>query len=425
MEIIRIVVKDLFGRLDYDLPLDQGYVTIITGPNGYGKTVILKIINSFLKQDYQFLFNIKFKFIQLYFTDFTVNLNQNDDVLKVLVTDEHSKEIESFDIAKSNDDVLHNLSYYLNFDDEEREFKNISRSYKYSIKKCILDEEKAKKKNNHWLDSKLDGCEISFIKAQRLEYRSLDKNKDTSRIELTIERFAKDLSEKIKLASEQSSIVAQKLDSSFPKRMFGLMEGSSNISSISDRLLGLQETRNNYIKYDFIKASDDSSVLSFKDINSTTIHKEYAHVLNLYIEDTLEKLSSYIDLYKKVDLFVSLLNEKMLAFKTIKIDQDRGFYFIGDKGDEINLDVLSSGEQNQIVLYYDIIFNTKEESIILIDEPEISLHVVWQKEFLDSLNRIIKINNIKKVIIATHSPQIINNKWKLTVDLFDLVDGNK
>lgn len=51
--------------------------------------------------------------------------------------------------------------------------------------------------------------------------------------------------------------------------------------------------------------------------------------------------------------------------------------------------------------------------------------MLFGKRILDSLNRIIKINNIKKVIIATHSPQIINNKWKLTVDLFDLVNGNK
>lgn len=53
---------------------------------------------------------------------------------------------------------------------------------------------------------------------------------------------------------------------------------------------------------------------------------------------------------------------------------------------------------------------------MLIDEPELSLHVVWQKQFLDDLLKIIELQKIN-VIIATHSPQIINNRWDLTVDL--------
>ncbi len=64
-------------------------------------------------------------------------------------------------------------------------------------------------------------------------------------------------------------------------------------------------------------------------------------------------------------------------------------------------------------------FKTKENSLILIDEPEISLHVTWQKEFLKDLLNIAEINNIS-FCIATHSPQIINNYWDLTTDLYTL-----
>jgi predicted ATP-dependent endonuclease of OLD family len=42
----------------------------------------------------------------------------------------------------------------------------------------------------------------------------------------------------------------------------------------------------------------------------------------------------------------------------------------------------------------------------LIDEPEISLHVAWQKEFLKDLQEIIKIQNMP-VVIATHSPRLL------------------
>jgi len=63
-----------------------------------------------------------------------------------------------------------------------------------------------------------------------------------------------------------------------------------------------------------------------------------------------------------------------------------------------------------------LIFKATENSLVLIDEPEISLHVVWQKEFLHDIQEIIKLQNID-IVIATHSPQIINERWDLTVNL--------
>jgi predicted ATP-binding protein involved in virulence len=62
------------------------------------------------------------------------------------------------------------------------------------------------------------------------------------------------------------------------------------------------------------------------------------------------------------------------------------------------------------------LFKVKPGTLVLIDEPELSLHVVWQTQFLDDLLKIIELQKIN-VIIATHSPQIINNRWDLTVDL--------
>lgn len=77
---------------------------------------------------------------------------------------------------------------------------------------------------------------------------------------------------------------------------------------------------------------------------------------------------------------------------------------------------LSSGEQHEVVLLYELLFKVSEKSLVLIDEPEISLHIVWQKEFLKDLLEIIKIRNFD-VLIATHSPSIIDENWDLTVEL--------
>lgn len=84
------------------------------------------------------------------------------------------------------------------------------------------------------------------------------------------------------------------------------------------------------------------------------------------------------------------------------------------------MDSLSSGEQNQVIIYYDMIFKSKENTVILIDEPEISLHVAWQKSFLSAVGKIQKINKPINVLIATHSPTIINTRWDLSHDLFEM-----
>jgi len=68
-----------------------------------------------------------------------------------------------------------------------------------------------------------------------------------------------------------------------------------------------------------------------------------------------------------------------------------------------------------------LLFKAEENSLVLIDEPEISLHVVWQREFLNDIQEIIELQKID-VVIATHSPQIINDRWDLTVGLGESVN---
>jgi len=52
----------------------------------------------------------------------------------------------------------------------------------------------------------------------------------------------------------------------------------------------------------------------------------------------------------------------------------------------------------------------------MIDEPEISLHIAWQQDFLNDISAIIDLSKFD-VLLTTHSPDIINNRWDLTVAL--------
>ena len=85
-------------------------------------------------------------------------------------------------------------------------------------------------------------------------------------------------------------------------------------------------------------------------------------------------------------------------------------------GRPITLDSLSSGEQHEIILMIDLLFNVPPGAVVLIDEPEISLHVAWQIAFIPDVERIAELAGFR-FVVATHSPQIINDRWERAIRL--------
>lgn len=73
---------------------------------------------------------------------------------------------------------------------------------------------------------------------------------------------------------------------------------------------------------------------------------------------------------------------------------------------EISLRAASSGEQCVLVLILGIASYIEDGSLILIDEPEISLHPEWQEEFMGLLSSSFEHYSRCQFVIATHSPQI-------------------
>lgn len=80
--------------------------------------------------------------------------------------------------------------------------------------------------------------------------------------------------------------------------------------------------------------------------------------------------------------------------------------------EQMSLRKASSGEQCLTTLMLGISGHITDGSLILIDEPEISLHPMWQKEFMSLLIKTFSHYKNCHFIIATHSPQIIANLKK-------------
>ena len=138
-------------------------------------------------------------------------------------------------------------------------------------------------------------------------------------------------------------------------------------------------------------------------------------VFSVYIADTNKKLDVFSGLQRKIQLFESLIKERFVS-KSISIDKEKGFTVTSFSGNKISLNSLSSGEQHQLVLIFELLFETETGDLVLIDEPELSLHVAWQRKFVDDLLKIIEANPFD-AILATHSPVLIGHHFDLAVEL--------
>ena len=129
----------------------------------------------------------------------------------------------------------------------------------------------------------------------------------------------------------------------------------------------------------------------------------------------------YDEILTKLKVFNDLLNELKFKNKRFVYSLNEGLSVrLKTDGSVLNLNKLSSGEQSEIIMLYDFLFEIQKDSILLIDEPENSLHVAWQIRIKEDLKKISEASGIQ-VIIATHSPQVLAGNYE---DSFDLLENN-
>lgn len=110
-------------------------------------------------------------------------------------------------------------------------------------------------------------------------------------------------------------------------------------------------------------------------------------------------------LYEKVDKFYTLINDFFQHTNKTIDDSKEPFHFLPR---EISVKSLSSGEKQLFLLLLAAFLHDDKNAILLLDEPEISLHLSWQRGLIDSLR---KLNNKCQLIIVTHSPTIYGENW--------------
>lgn len=413
-----IEVQKLFDRFDYKIELKSEGITILTGPNGFGKSTILRMVNFASEGAFYKLNLLPFeKMIIGFDSGFEFKAEKTDKGIKLngieldLASD--GKMVRALMQRRNADIKAPRLTAQeiFNFQRGLEQGKDV---YTPSVLRAAVSAEELEEYDELTGVLKTELGQVKYIGEQRL----LDKIEFAgarTKVADVIETVPQKLKAHIDDALSMYSNVSNKLDGTFPARLFKTKEGIDE-AEFNENFKELISQHDKLKKYDFTKS---------ETITNLTFQREHSKALKIFFADQKEKFKVFGEIIEKLDVFVEIVNEKM-QFKKIKVDRERGLAVVdsGDESKTLKFSDLSSGERQIIVLYYELIFETDEDLLLLLDEPEISLHIAWQMQFLGDLKKIIAIKNKKiNIVIATHSPQIINNNWDLQIDLGESYGG--
>ena len=408
-------VEGLFGTFNYNLDFSsRSNLIVLTGLNGYGKTTILRILSSITNKDALFyLYEIPFRSITVEF----------DTGTKLIVSKVKSKGITGGDL--STDELLvTKFSYkrgnkiiakfeidqekYLSSDYYEKNYKTQNeieqdsyRSFKWLSYK-YQDEDTIEK-----LIMNLSLLNTTFIRSQRL-YNE-DKKGKSQRVINEVNRKMSDI---LTEAHYNYLNNAQQLD------------GHQIDELLADDTPQLSEKE--YQRKAIVLEMLVKELLSYNllpQLNIRPFNPQKAPISSVYINTLEKKIEIYDDIRRRLRLFLQLLNNKEFVNKRFSFSRNEGLRVLLNTGGVLkDLTKLSSGEQNEIFLLFKFIFEVPEKSLLLIDEPELSLHVAWQLQFIKDIKEIAKTRDVQ-IVIATHSPEIVSESLDCCVDLTEMANA--
>ena len=430
----RVEVDGLFGLYDHCIDLElNDRVTFLHGPNGVGKTTVLKMIDAALTEQFDYFRSIPFRRLLLRFDDkaeleldksmaegerrvelgelrLMANGKVQSAAFSLLLSDAASIAAEVDYLERRGDDL------WIDTRDGEA-LTDAEVVQRYGRRRPNLGSAQRNglaEKSVPWLKDFLGTANSHFIEAQRLarpQFLSMWPRRTEVMPSRAVE-CSKELKRRIDHTMAEYGRQAQVLDQTFPQRLMQRSDANDNFS-IEEIRKRMSELDGKTKELKDIGILDETRTPRFR--LSGDMEKSQAGVMTLYVDDTAKKLRVLEDLASRARLLLESLNGKF-QHKQMRVDRDKGLVVVGDHGDSLPPDSLSSGEQHELILHYDLLFRVAPNTVVLLDEPELSLHLEWQSRFLSDLMAIVRLSSFD-ALVATHSPSIVGERDDLMVEL--------
>jgi len=423
-----IKVRKLFGYFDYDIPgsldTDISKVLVLYGDNGSGKTTILKILFWLLasRDGSGFktkLANVKFQSFSIAFQN-GLEVGAVRDRNRVIGTytfyiKRGKKTLYSLELLASDDNRI-SLPPESVGDLKYREMLGVIRDLEISVfyisdDRLMLNSKTAKVDEQESLISANDSIAVYNSKrAVSLRSRNANRVHHGLSVNAAIDRLYQWITIQTiggsKIGEKNSNAIFSDLIRRFARPM-STEPAIRDKNALLEEIIELEKKIVPFVNLGLLEHFDGKEIRN--SIRRSKGSEQLRYITDLivpFIDSLNAKINALDKLQGIITLFLESVND-YFSSKTLKFNLTDGFGLIHDSGDDITFDVLSSGEKQLLLLFSNIITSASDAKIFIVDEPEISLNVKWQRKLVATLLQFSRERNIQ-FVFATHSIELIS-----------------
>ncbi|WP_368912719.1 AAA family ATPase [Proteus mirabilis] len=462
-EIESFRIERLYGYKNISMKM-KGKTTIFVSENGAGKTTILNALRMVLEKDFLSLRQIDCKSIFIKFRGHCeIEINNSDlkpgidrEVIEFVmnelgVNEEfwNTHDIREFinQVSKNNIIDIRNNSL---LSDLYFESPYLETSFKNDLKVLMANVNNYFNKNNsdkiELISKILEEKEIIFLPTYRRVEKNIEikadneKNISSLRIRETklhhdgISYGLRDVEERLKEITLDIERTSNQGYRALSARMLSdlihhgnkksIMETTGKLPLIEDleRFLSRVEKPSIKNQLSYNNKKEINIIESIKDLYESDDVKKSTY-LYYFLTQLDEVIKQTKEQEYKIAGFVKICNKYLKSSgdsKLLEFDQKTLTVIVSDQftGKNIALNDLSSGEKQVISLMAIKYLSNDRNKIILIDEPELSLSLKWQRMILPDLSAG---DNIIQIIAITHSPFIFENELSTCVSPMKII----